>query len=247
MILMNVQVELVVKVLSVSIHQAVTIANVNQDLLEIHFLFVLHCKRMLATTPSDANAMRILYVHLVIAAKKESAEIYVKRSLAVQGQVVIQENVYALLDTLDHPMTQPKAVTFTISVKSIKIASLLKFVSKLHEVFVNVLMDVVDSNVVRMLCVLPRSTVRPVFVVMVTTEIQVTLKMVASDNEQSILKVANRTVTAKTDTFARLMLLVKERASIHVKMLLVVRMNIVNWTKIVIQYVSAKKVSCGIL
>lgn len=246
MTLMNVQVELVVKELSASIHQAVTIANVNQDLLEIHFLFVHLCKRMLATIPSDANAMQIRCVHLAIVVKKESAKIYVKRFLAVQEQVVILEDVCVLLDILDHPMTQPKAVTFMISVKSIKTASHLKSVSKLDEVYENVLMVAVDSNVVRMLCVLPKSTVRPVFVVMVITEIQVTLKMVARDNEQSILKVANRTVTARTDTYARLMLLVKEHASIHVKMLLVVQMNIVNWTKIAIQYVSAKKVSCGI-
>lgn len=133
-----------------------------------------------------------------------------------------------------------------ISVTSIRTVSLLRSASKLHEDFVNVLTDVVDSNVVPMLCASQRNIVRRVFVATAISEILVTLKSGARDNVQSIPKDANRTLTVKTDSFARLMLLAKGHASIPVKMLLVEPMKIVNWTKTAIQSVSVRKVSYGI-
>lgn len=201
---------------------------------------------MLVTTPSVASVMQIHCVHPVIAVKKESAEICVKRLPVVREQDVIQENVFVLLDTLAHQTIQAKAATFMISVTSIKIVSHPRSVSKLHEDYENVLMAVVDSNVDQMHYVSQRSIVRRVFVVTDTSEIPVTSKLAARDNVQWTQKVANRTLTVRTDIFARLMLLAKGRASIHVKMLLAAPMKTVNWTKTAIQYASVKRVSYGI-
>lgn len=201
---------------------------------------------MPATILSAANAMQIYYAHPAIAVKKESAEIYVKRLPAVREPVAIQENVFVLLDTLVHLTIYPKVAIFMISATSIRTVSRRRSASKLHADFVNVLMAVVDSNVVRMLYVLQRSIVRRAFVATATSEILATLRLDARDNVQSIPKLVNRTLTVKTDIFARLMLLAKEHASIHVKMWLVEPMKIVNWTKIAIQYASVRKVSSGI-
>lgn len=59
---------------------------------------------MLATILFDATAMPIHYVHPDINVTKENVEIYVKRLIAVQELVVIQENAFAHPDTLDHQM-----------------------------------------------------------------------------------------------------------------------------------------------
>lgn len=212
----------------------------------IHSLFVRLYKRMLVTIPSVASAMQIHCVHPVIVVTKESAEICVKKLPVVQEQDVIQENVYVLLDTLVHQTIQAKAATYMISVTSTKTVSHPRSVSKLHEDYENVLMDAVGSNVDQMHYVLRRSIVRRVFVVTDTLGIPVTLKLAARDIVQWIQKAANRTLTVRTDIFARSMLLAKEHASIHVKMLLAEPMKIVNWTKTAIQYASVKKVSYGI-
>lgn len=196
--------------------------------------------------PSVASAMLIPYVHPVIVVTKESAETYVKRSRVVHEQDAIQENVSVLQVILGHPTITLKVVTFMISVILTKIASHPRSASKSVEGCGNVLMAAVDSNADRMRYVLQRNIVRRVFVVTDTLEIPVTLKLAASNIVQWIQKAANRMMNVRKDSFARLMLPVKEHASIHVKMLLAAQMKIVNWTRTAIRFASVKKVSFGI-
>lgn len=167
----------------VSIHREVMIVNVHRTVLEIHSLFVCQLNGTQRVTIPFIAIVTInwLNVQAVTCAKPDAVEICAITFDVVHEQHAIQANVFVRQATLVMPTIWTVVAIFAVSVASITIVKIPKFVSKLDASCENVWMHAVNSSVVRMHFVFHQIIDQPVFVRMVIREIQAILKSVVNE------------------------------------------------------------------